>query len=92
MNDAPPLPDTRRHTGGDDAASDRHVGVQVPDVVDIRFSLQHGHEGSDDSLKRRVGHGHHHIAIKEESARQSQQHIAQVIHQATFHVEPWKLR
>src|SRR5438046_1905729 len=66
--------------------------AQVPDVVDIRFSLQHGQERSDDSLKWRVGHGQHDIAIKEERARQSQHHIAQVIHQAIFHVEPWKLR
>ena len=62
----PPMhffPNTRKNCSFYDVTPDGHIRIQVADVVHIRPSLQHGHERSNDSLKRRIGHRQHYVAV-----------------------------
>ncbi len=58
------FPNTNEQAVAHDISAHGHVRIQVPDVVHVRLPLQPGHERSNDSLERRIGHGQHNITIK----------------------------
>src|SRR5208283_3702381 len=56
------FPEARQHARGNDGASQGDIGIQVSDVVDVGLAFQDGHEGTDDALEGRVGHGQNDVA------------------------------
>src|SRR5262249_3537801 len=85
-----PFPKTGEHARLNDFAAHSYVRIEVTDVVDIGLSLQHGYERFYDSLEGWIGHGQDGITIEKKGARNGEPYVAQVIHQALFHVEAGK--
>ena len=86
------FPHSRQHSRRNNRAAHRHVRIQIADIVDIRLALQHGHECAGNPFERRIGHGQHHIALREQRARNHQRGVRQIIQDAFYHVKARKIR
>ena len=82
-----PFPPPSEPAGLYQGPTNGHVGIEVADVVDVRFAFQHGQPCAEDSLKRGIGHRQDDVAIYQQGIRHGQSGIAQVIDDAFVHVE-----